>query len=374
MHKKIIFIDSYSDSLYGAQKSMINLCSLVRSNGHQVTISSMKEGVLLEEARNLKFATFSFEANSGLLKSTTELKNVLHRIVHLFMLFFFWLKVILKLKEIRKYDTVCINDARAFFLLLPVLMCSRNKNIWYIRIRENKTKLAYFLSFFCKSAIFISSDVKYNTKLSKFVKTYLLMTGFEKYKRNITSGFDTGNIINFVTVGSINHRKNQLELLSIFKFLASKTDVKCVLHIYGSFEPADLSYYKRVLDTINNDVFLKNSVILHGYINDVTIHIEKHDIFLFASRREGLPRSIIEAIQAGLYVMCKPVDGVSDIIANSSIGIIFNDKSDLESIDMNSIVHNALSISEREKRNAYINTNFSNEAYISNFERILILN
>lgn len=368
---KIIFIDSYFNSLYGAQKSMINLCSLMRDRGHHVTISSMREGELLNEARRLEFDLFSFEAYKTILRSVTELKSFLDKIVYLALLIFFWCKVILKLPSLVKNDAICINDTRTFVFLLPILIFTRHKNIWYIRIRENNALLMLFLSFFCKSVIFISSDVKKKSRISSKTKKYTLMTGFQKYQLSFATNVESVKTINFVTVGSINERKNQMEVIEIFKYISSCINAKCNLHIYGGYEPADYSYYESLKIKIKSDNEINHSIHFYGYVSEVIPVIEHYDVFLFASRREGLPRSIIEALQAGLYVICKPVDGVSDIIKDPSFGLVLNMSDDMNEINFNKLFAFSLSQGEREKRNSFINDFFSNEVYGDKFEEIL---
>lgn len=47
------------------------------------------------------------------------------------------------------------------------------------------------------------------------------------------------------------------------------------------------------------------------------------DIFVFPSRREGFPNALMEALVAGLPVVASEIGGVTEIIVNDTVGILF---------------------------------------------------
>ncbi|HAV1594395.1 TPA: glycosyltransferase family 4 protein, partial [Enterobacter hormaechei subsp. xiangfangensis] len=55
---KILFIDSYYNSLYGAQKSMLNLAEKLKERNLEVVIASVAQGDLLKEASYKGFNIF----------------------------------------------------------------------------------------------------------------------------------------------------------------------------------------------------------------------------------------------------------------------------------------------------------------------------
>ncbi len=122
--------------------------------------------------------------------------------------------------QLKKYDVICINDIRTCILLLPLIIIYQRKMIWYIRIREEQKKIVYILSHFFSTVIFISSDLQESTHLSKRTKTEKLLTGFPNHDLKLKESIL--NEVKFVTVGSINARKNQIEVLNVFKRLDKK--------------------------------------------------------------------------------------------------------------------------------------------------------
>src|SRR5690606_42161276 len=54
-----------------------------------------------------------------------------------------------------------------------------------------------------------------------------------------------------------------------------------------------------------------------GAVDDVARHLAASQIFVLTSRWEGFPRSILEAMRAGLPVVASDVGGVSESVVRS---------------------------------------------------------
>jgi glycosyltransferase involved in cell wall biosynthesis len=61
-------------------------------------------------------------------------------------------------------------------------------------------------------------------------------------------------------------------------------------------------------------------VHFHGYLPDPAPLLARAQVFALASRSEGLPRSILEAMRAGLPVVATDVGGVSEAVADGVSG------------------------------------------------------
>jgi glycosyltransferase involved in cell wall biosynthesis len=59
---------------------------------------------------------------------------------------------------------------------------------------------------------------------------------------------------------------------------------------------------------------LERHVTLLGHCDDVAAVLRGFDVFAFASRREGLPRVVVEAVAAGLPVVSSDVGGVAEVL------------------------------------------------------------
>ena len=57
-----------------------------------------------------------------------------------------------------------------------------------------------------------------------------------------------------------------------------------------------------------------------GFRDDIDEIYKKADIFIFPSKREGLPVSMMEAMASGLPVICSDIRGNRDLIEKDSRG------------------------------------------------------
>ncbi len=67
---------------------------------------------------------------------------------------------------------------------------------------------------------------------------------------------------------------------------------------------------------------LEGNVVLAGWSRDIPAFLRSLDVFCLTSLWEGLPISVIEAMTAGVPVVCTDTGGVRDLIADGSNGYI----------------------------------------------------
>lgn len=67
---------------------------------------------------------------------------------------------------------------------------------------------------------------------------------------------------------------------------------------------------------------LLDRVTLAGTVNDVPQRLASSHVFLLASRREGLPLSVLEAMRAGLPVVSTDAGGVREAVADGETGFV----------------------------------------------------
>ncbi len=65
---------------------------------------------------------------------------------------------------------------------------------------------------------------------------------------------------------------------------------------------------------------LADRVPFRGHRDDVARRLARAQLFVLASRWEGFPRSILEAMRAGLPVVATDVGGVSESVAHGETG------------------------------------------------------
>ena len=69
---------------------------------------------------------------------------------------------------------------------------------------------------------------------------------------------------------------------------------------------------------------IEDRVLFAGYRTDVADFYKMADVFVFPSLREGLPVSVMEAMAAGLPVLCTRIRGSADLVTEGENGFFFD--------------------------------------------------
>jgi glycosyltransferase involved in cell wall biosynthesis len=76
---------------------------------------------------------------------------------------------------------------------------------------------------------------------------------------------------------------------------------------------------------------LENHVSFHGYVIDVFQYMENMDLMVMASKTEGIPRTLMEAMALGKTCIGSSVDGITELIIDGKTGYLF-DASDFNAL------------------------------------------
>ena len=89
---------------------------------------------------------------------------------------------------------------------------------------------------------------------------------------------------------------------------------------------SELESEKKKLDNIIKKNNLKNKIILTGYISNAAELLNAFDIYVCSSTKEGMPYSILEAMQAGLPIVSTNVGAISGILDDNKNGLLVEPK------------------------------------------------
>jgi glycosyltransferase involved in cell wall biosynthesis len=119
-------------------------------------------------------------------------------------------------------------------------------------------------------------------------------------------------------IGSLEHHRAVLELVLAFKIVA-RLRTKTSFLIIGSGTPFD-----RIKEIIEKDQILKNRTTLLKYVphKDIPYYMNQIKVFVFLTRSEGLPNTILEALASGCIVLTTNAGGIPDIIKNCGTGFL----------------------------------------------------
>jgi len=116
-----------------------------------------------------------------------------------------------------------------------------------------------------------------------------------------------------ITVGELNANKNHTQVLRALSKLR-KTNFHYL--IVGTGED-ELKLKKMV-----KELSLQNKVSFLGFRKDIPELLTVSDVFILTSRREGLPKAILEAMTVGLPIIATNVRGNRDLVLNGKNGLL----------------------------------------------------
>ncbi|MDB2103272.1 MULTISPECIES: glycosyltransferase family 4 protein [Clostridium] len=110
-------------------------------------------------------------------------------------------------------------------------------------------------------------------------------------------------------VGELNKNKNQIQLLKAYNMCRNKDKIKVFIVGEGDLEQNLKEYCKN--NSLNNVTFL-------GYRRDVAQILSVSDILALVSKREGLPKSLMEGMAAGVALLGNNIRGTRDVISKNN--------------------------------------------------------
>ena len=117
-------------------------------------------------------------------------------------------------------------------------------------------------------------------------------------------------------VGELSDRKNQRMLISALPLIKMRVP-GAVLWLVGNGDKRD------ELATLAESLGIDDSVIFAGRRSNPCDFIRASDLYVSASRIEGMPFNIIEALGVGATVLCSDIKGQRDLIKDGENGFLF---------------------------------------------------
>lgn len=163
---------------------------------------------------------------------------------------------------------------------------------------------------FNRAKTFYADKLEYIPGIGIDVKTFDHQGKIAEIRKEF--GFTNDDFV-FASVGQLSIRKNHQVVI---KALAEINNSKIKYLIIGIGEK------EKYLRKLISDLSLENRVYLVGYRMDVEKVLKAVDAFIFPSIQEGLPVSLMEAMAAGLPIVCSRIRGNVDLIKNGSGGYL----------------------------------------------------
>lgn len=209
------------------------------------------------------------------------------------------------------------------------------------RLLQYRGKLHRFVRFFLKCSYRQQKIIALNPQdvayLEKIFPTRVILLngeGFDFKKISRPRKYNSTKLI-FAYVGRLLKSKGVDRFVEVFVRLPK---LNCELRLIGDFDfsnsDAISAEWLAEMKSRSN-----NKIHHYGFINNVGELLNEVDVYISLSDREGLPFSVLEAIEAGCFIVLSPVPGHLSF-ANLD-GIVFDEFKDLHITLESVLTHSA---------------------------------
>ncbi len=252
-------------------------------------------------------------------------------------------KNIIKIINKTQVDIVLSNNRDASFCtrLGIFFIKKRNfKNVYFARgfyFHDGQNILKWFLSYIIEFFLLLKTDyilsqskedIKKINYVNFFLKVPIYWVGngvnklkYKYYERNINL-----KNIEFSTTCRITKGKGLEDLIQVFLELCDiYTNINLTI-IGGPISKNDQYFFNNLKNIIKKNKYGKK-IKFTGITENVYFYLNKSNFYVHPSYREGMPKSLIEAMSIGLVPIASRIRGSREIINNNINGFLFKSKS-----------------------------------------------
>lgn len=287
--------------LGGAENVVVDLANQMNNLGHTIKIAYLTGEVLVKPAtKEIEIIALNLNSKNDLLSASRKYRKLIKEfrpdIVHAHM--------------VHANIFTRINRVGA---QVPKLICTAHSS--------NEGGKARMLAYRLTNRL---SDINTNVSqeatdslISKgaFNKTDVItvyngidLSKFEKIPSNDT--FDQ-DVINLISVGRFNDEKDYPNLINAFAQLKKAIETKAKLTIVGDGE------LRTQIEALITQLGLDKDITLLGRRSDIPELLSQADTFVLASKLEGLPTVVIEAMACECYVVATDCGGSAEIVGDT---------------------------------------------------------
>ncbi|UII22662.1 glycosyltransferase family 4 protein [Fulvivirga ligni] len=322
---KVLFITHYS-SMYGANKSLINLIEGLRVYDVDILVLCPEDGALVENLKNLNVNHIVRKFSNAHHKTTRSLFKVPFKL-------FSNLIFLLKSGWVKEFAPDVIYSNSSVVFIGSLLSWKYNiPHIWHIRefgYLDYKLKFDFGSSFLTywrkKTSKFIcisnaiSETVLPNVSIEKKFIIYNGIVRKMELEQYTVRSLKTDQRMILGIVGLVSPVKNQLEAIRAFA-IVNKVYPLTVLRIIGDGD----GEYLDLLSLEAGKLGVRDSVIFEGYMSDPSSVYDDLDILLMCSRNEGMGRVTVEAMSRGIPTVGYANGGTLELINDGQNGFLYN--------------------------------------------------
>lgn len=330
--KKILIVNQSAD-LYGSDRSLLDLLSILPTNGYQPVVVLPERGPLLEKISALGIEVHVceiFKLSRSLFKfnSLVKMPFALQRAF----------KVLSRLNRQHQFDVAYTNTLAVLGLPLWARL-HRIPHIWHVReIIETPTLVSRIYK---KMVPLLSDHIVCNSQNTfdwlappDHVSSHVIWNGIEASRHSYENPYQTliAGLPVVLLVGRVNHWKGQDLLLaaSIHNFKGGNL---YNLVFLGSPVPGQEAWVDALNENIKQSGF--QSYIHHvDFVSDTTPYYQHADLVVVPSKKpEPFGRVAIEAMACAKPVLAANHGGLIEIVQHQHTGLLFTPNNTLELAD-----------------------------------------
>ena len=367
-NKKKILIYQNGTSGGGSKRSLYEIVRVLLNAQYEVRIVCTNRGWFSNQLDHGNIA-YDFIPGFELLTTVNKhllLEKPLQALLLMFRIVLRLPALWLKFKNIRP-DAMIINEGpRELLEFLPFLFFRKSK---LLIVSQIETELESCLSrFVCSRADKIFAA-------SKAVKTHFLSYGYPESRVQVVPLIvDVGNFLVadqspnircelrlpeetklIANISAIHPRKGIDDLIKAFALICEKNSDVHLLHIGGlARESQAENLYREMLISNIERNGLNNRVHFLDWREDLRLWLHQLDVVIMPTRREGLCRSAVECLWAGVPIVAYRIPSMAEVVVDRTTGFLipFGDvlglaEKTLEIIE-NQPLHDALQLKSKE--------------------------
>jgi glycosyltransferase involved in cell wall biosynthesis len=319
---KILIVCNYD---FAFNKYMIPLANRLLQLGHEVGVACDGESYNLDEINGeIKF-------HQILMPRKISPKFFISSVISL-------RKIIIK----NEYQVVNSNNRNASFIARLTLMTifSRDvKSVYTARgmyFHDSQRLIPFWLTYWIEIFLLFFTDLVMSQSqedVDKLNKNFLVNSSkiktidnginLERFsKENVKNPQINLNGFVVSTIGRIVKEKGLIDLLNAFSVFSKKNSNSSLLIIGGTLHEE----HEAVLENFWKVAFelgIKEKIYITGMIDNVEDYLFLSDVYVHPSYREGVPRSILEAMALEKIVIATKIRGANEIINNKDEGYLY---------------------------------------------------
>jgi glycosyltransferase involved in cell wall biosynthesis len=144
-------------------------------------------------------------------------------------------------------------------------------------------------------------------------------SGLDEIRENLGLGQADGPVV--VMIGRLVREKGYIEFFRAFSSIAGKYPGARAV-VIGEALPSDHDNLADEIHKLLDELEIRDRIVFTGLRDDVPRLMALGDIYCLPSWREGLPRSIIEAMAAGLPVIATDIRGCREEVVDGETGLL----------------------------------------------------